>query len=321
MDTRDAVPSRAMRAVAALLADAGVPTKDAVGGVLAGTLALYEHKLALRVDVFGNAMLYDPREGTLNLRVPKASWRVPVRGREWAPGIVKGVLEHLGTAAPAAPETQPETPPPARRRKPADDVDDHKILDLCAEGQSQASIARACGVFHSTVRRVVWGVQPRGRVEDGDLDPYKPELDPQRREMLHRRDAAGIPDDEMVRALRDRLGLTPPGAAPVKKQKKPKSPPLSLAVVRSILDQWARGVDTSTIADALPIDRHNATIRVHRIIVGEHRTRGEWERLYRLIDHVDVDVFRRDALARRGAAKLPDDKAAVELRARFAAGR
>jgi hypothetical protein len=85
---------------------------------------------------------------------------------------------------------------------PATESDMHeRILSLCAEGKSLTDISR---LVTTTLRPrwVVEGLRPRG---DGTLGPYRPDLDPLRKEMLQERDRKGIRDDAAVATLRRRL--------------------------------------------------------------------------------------------------------------------
>ena len=330
---RTAIPLRDVKSVAEALATLGVLTRNPSSNDMAGSINLVKEKLILRIECVGKATLYDPAKGSINLRIPIVTWDVPF-GRKWTHTLATHV--HAFLKADATPVVAPtkgsaSEPPPAKgtptlnkwgvdKTLPALAREPLEILERCAQGQSQSTIKREMGCAHSTVRRVVEGQQFRGKGADRTTDPYMPELDPTRRALLQRRDPSA--DDEMVASLRARLTTTTPSADPPPTPTKgKKAPTLDLEHVSLILARWGNGDSISSIADDLPIKRHNATIRVHRIIVGEHHVRSLYEPLYRSVKGTPIDPLRLNALAQRKAAGTPPDDAEHALRRRLNAGR
>lgn len=323
-----AITTRDMKGLATALDALGVLARSPQGGALSGSLSLPQVKRVLRVDCIGKAAIYDPTQGTLNLRHPLVSWEVDFDTR-WASKVASQVRDYLKPAgkaqaakmraagAPARPPAALTEAPPSRKLQVA-----LRILEWCAQGLCQAAIKKEMQCAATTVRRVIEGRQLRGKGPSRISDPYMPELDGQRRELLQRRNPDA--DDQMVAALRARLGQIAPTASPLGASPaaaRAKSETLKLKHVKRILAQWVAGACISAIArdPALPISRGDTT-RVRRIIVGGFYTHDARVPLYRVIEGAVIDPLRVDALRMRATRQVPSDNSERALRERLAEG-
>jgi hypothetical protein len=121
--------------------------------------------------------------------------------------------------------------------------------------------------------------------------------------MLAQRDAAHLPDDEMVAALRERLG-DPPW------QPEPRKPPVPVdgpTAVRCV-ELWGEGTSFAEIGRQLGVHSRSA----------QYVVEGQYAHGKPVVQFRHLDPHRRAALDARRAHGIPDTNTALVLAARFA---
>lgn len=286
-----AVDARKMRKLADALSQAGIPTRNPSGGSLFGTLQMAGSSLFLRFDVSGDAFLYDHHQGTPNHRIPLgARFKIDLRAADWKETLVASVRDVLH---------QPTSTTRPHPWKCVIDPHGHPISGLYANGET--------GEF-------AWDPLPNGTPRPIRLKS---------RNSLNLYGGAKSALNMAEAVLRTFVGSAPPGQPYAAFINECRVYPHDYAVTNlrwqakrqviqfptedlpHILSQWASGGSAADVATLF----NTTQSHVHNIIEGQDSTGSV------LMAH--LDPMRRQALAYREVADIPDDPPAARLRARL----
>lgn len=182
-------------------------------GALAGTITVHgEITTILRIDCRGTAFLYNPKEGTLNKRIPLAQWDVDF-SRGWPNTLATNVHQFLNKTQSHQEITTTEertTKPPRTQAKPFSIHQVKDILNQWGNGTPVQAIAHSLlGHSHNAstrITRVIVG----GQINKGKLEPLyriidNTEIEPLRLQALQSRSQHNIPHDHAATNLLQRL--------------------------------------------------------------------------------------------------------------------
>jgi len=295
---------RNMRKLTDALVQAGVPVRNPSGGELYGNVQIGTSSIFLRLDVSGEAYLYDQNHGSSNHRTPLngQKFKVDLHVRGWHTKLAS-LIAPLVSVTPPAPE-----PPRKRTRTTAPSTTSSRTLPwknvLDPKGQPIPGLYAnsETGEFEWDQGRSL-KIKSRNSLYLGTQ--YKSALN--MAEAMLRTFEGPSPPGKPYAAFTNASRVYPRDYVLTNLQWQAKRQTLAFPEdeLPLMIRRWAEGISASEIASEF----NTTQSHVHNIIEGQDSNGGSVAR--------DLDAIRLEALNTRQKNALNDDPPAMRLRTRL----
>lgn len=293
---------RNMRRLVDALTQVGVPVRNPSGGDLYGTVQIGTSPIFLRLDVSGEAFLYDQHQGSPNHRTPLNGHKVKVdlHSRGWATALAKLIAPLVGNTSTLEPKRRTRTP----RAVPVDAGRLHPWKPaLDQQGQPIPGLYANCetGEFEWDPAKPL-RIKSRNSLYLGGS--YKSALN--MAESMLRTFVGPPPEGMPYAAFINESRVYPRDYVPSNLQWQAKRQTLQFpgSKLPLMINRWAEGASASEIA----AEFNTTQSHVHNIVEGQDSNGGSVSR--------DLDPLRIKALNTRQANGITDDPPAMRLRSR-----
>lgn len=299
---------RNMRRLVDALTQAGIAVRNPSGGGLHGTVQIGMSPIFLRLDVSGEAYLYDQNHGSPNHRIPlnDQRFKVDLHARGWAAALANLIAPVVLSASP---------PPPPKRGRPPN------IPGRTAERTAPWKLALGPdnqpipGLFaNPETGEFDWAPWANGTPRPIKIksrnslylgNPYKSALN--MAESMLRTFNGPPPPGKPYAAFINASRVYPHDyvLSNLQWQEKRQTLQFPEGELPLMIKRWAEGASASEIATEF----NTTQSHVHNIVEGQDSNGGSVNR--------DLDPVRLEALNARIAKALHDDPPAMRLRARL----